>query len=160
MGKRGPAKTPTETLKLRGSWRADVRKNEPQPEKGRPRCPKWLRPMAKRYWKRLVPQLDEMGILTLIDGNALARYCQVMAKWREAEEFLASHGDLYPVKDEAGNVVRFKQYPQVSTAMKLADQALRLEQQFGLTPSARAGLDAPIKPKDTDGKSRFFPSAG
>ena len=160
MGKRGPAATPTETLKLRGSWRADVRKNEPQPEKGRPKCPKWLRPKAKMYWKRLVPQLDDMGILTLVDGNALARYCQTMAKWREAEEFLASHGELYPVKDEGGNVLRFKQYPQVSTAIKLADQALRLEQQFGLTPAARAGLDAPAKPKDTDGKSRYFPTAG
>jgi phage terminase small subunit len=75
MGRRGPAPTPTPLLKLRGSTlitkkreRAEVKGPE-----GRPDCPDWLKDDARAAWDYLVPQLETMGILTRIDGNALSR---------------------------------------------------------------------------------------
>ena len=47
MGKRGPGKTPTAILKLRGSGLVPSRKGEPKPKKERPRCPLWIRRKAR-----------------------------------------------------------------------------------------------------------------
>ena len=65
MGRRGPPPTPTPMLKLRGSWRADVNRAEPQPEMGKPKCPDWIDVYAKAAWKQLVPQLEQMGVLKM-----------------------------------------------------------------------------------------------
>ena len=143
MGTRGPPPTPTNILDMRGSWRAKRNPAEPQPERGRPRCPRWLDDTAKTAWKRLVPQLDRMGVLTRVDANALARYCRLWSRWRQAEEFLQQRGDSFLVRDGAGNVKGVKAYPQVRMANQLAEQLLRLENHFGLTPAARARLAAP-----------------
>ena len=141
MGKRGPPKTPTAELKLRGSWRANDRVNEPVFDDGVPECPDWLRPEAREVWERLVPKLARVpGLLKAVDENALARYCQTRAKWRECEDFLAKHGDVYAAKDRRGKVTGFVQHPQVNTAIKLDAALFAMEKQFGLTPSARAGL--------------------
>ena len=140
MGKRGPAPTPTKILEVRGSWRAGARQDEPQPEAKRPVCPAWLMPEAKRAWRELAPQLDRMGVLGKCDRNALARYCQTWAKWRAAEEWIMEHGDHVVVRDKDGRATGIVEPPQVGRTIRLADQLLRLEQHFGLTPSARAGL--------------------
>ena len=145
MGRRGPAPTPTAMLKLRGSWRAKTREGEPQPPPGRPKCPQWLDDDAKKVWRQLVPQLDEMGVLTKVDANALARYCRLWSRWRQAEAFIDRHGEVYPLKDEHGKVRYFQQFPQVSIANKLAQQLTRLEQEFGMTPSARSQIDVEVR---------------
>lgn len=41
--------------------------------------------------------LQSMGVLTRIDGAALARYCQYWARWKKAELFIQKHGDSYPL---------------------------------------------------------------
>ena len=140
MGRRGPVKIPTKILSMRGSPLAKRRMEEPEGEPGRPTCPAWLSKEAKRAWRELLPMIDGMGILSRTDRNALARYCQTWAKWRLAEEWMMKHGDHIAVQDSTGKVVEIKEPPQVVRAIRLADQLLRLEQQFGLTPSARAGL--------------------
>ena len=76
MGERGAAPLPRRVLEMRGSWRAKARGREPEPERRRPRCPRWLRPEAKKAWKRLIPQIERMGILATCDENMLGQYCQ------------------------------------------------------------------------------------
>src|SRR5438552_1152817 len=107
MGRRGPRPTPTEILKLRGSTLVTERrvKSEAKGPPGKPTCPSWLDANAKGAWRQLVPMLEEMGVLTRIDGNALTRYCRMWSRWRKAEEFLESKGEVYPIKDEQGNQV-------------------------------------------------------
>ena len=161
----GPVPTPTRVLEMRGSWRAKGREAEPPALPTRPACPQWLRPEAKRAWKVLAKQLEAMGILGEQDRNALARYCQTYAKWRAAEEFLQESGDVFVMRGKPetkgrklGPVIGVKEYPQVQTAIRLGDQLLKLEREFGLTPSARAGLAAPKQADDAEnrGKERFF----
>ena len=158
MGVRGPAKTPVKLLKMRGSALPASREDEPEPSRERPRCPTWLRLEAKRIWRRLIPQIEAMGILGQCDRLVLARYCQAFAKWMEAEEFLAKNGDMYAVRDKNGSVTDFRQYPQVNTAIRLSDHLLRIEKEFGLTAAARANLVRPKAkdPHENRGKGRFF----
>lgn len=160
MGRRGPAPTPSKILEVRGSRMYRHSKDEPKPQKGRPRCPAYLKGNAKTEWKRLVEMLDNMGILTKVDGNALARYCRLWQRWRRAEEFIEEHGDQYPVKDKEGNVLSFRLFPSARVASMLAVELRRLECEFGLTPSSRTRISedaskaggAAVEPH----KSRFF----
>jgi P27 family predicted phage terminase small subunit len=157
MGTRGPPPTPTNILRRRGSWRGN-RPDEPKGPRGRPRCPKWLDDEAKAAWRRVVPRLAAMGVLSLIDGHALVRYCCLWSRWRKAEQFLQGQGEVYLDKDESGRVRGVRPYPQVKIAAQLSEQLLRIEAQFGLTPSARTRLVAPAAPEipDAEDKRRFL----
>ncbi len=99
-----------------------------------------------------------MGVLTRVDGNALARYCRLWSRWRKAESFIEEKGEMYPLRDDKGGVKCFMQWPQVAIANKLAQQLTRLEQEFGMTPSARARLQVASSDMGVTGnaKSRFF----
>lgn len=151
---------PTEVLRRRGSWRAGVNKQEPKPERGAPRCPRWLDPEAKRLWRSIVPLLVQTGILTKVDGQALARYCQTWSRWRKAEQFIQQYGETYPMKDDAGRVKLFLPFPQVSIAGRLSQQLTRLEQELGLTPSARTRIRTePVRTGDpvrNELREKFF----
>jgi P27 family predicted phage terminase small subunit len=155
MGRRGPPKTPTAALQARGSWRAEERKDAEMPD-GIPDAPPHLKGPARELWFRLLPLLTTARILRQTDGQALARYCTLWQRWRECEEFVDKVGMVRYVKDETGSVVDVIQYPQVATSMRLAEALTRLEDRFGLNPSARASVgSADAKPPAT-GKDRFF----
>lgn len=140
MGLRGPRPLPSKLLENHGSWRAKIVRDEPLPPKRRPSCPAWLDPEAKKVWRETVANLELMKVLTIVDRNALARYCQTCARWKKMEEFIQKFGETYPLKDEKGQVRCFVQWPQVAIAHKLATALGRLEQEFGLTPSARTRI--------------------
>lgn len=157
MGLRGPAPEPTAVLRLRGSRRADSRKDEPQPPKERPRKPAWMPDRAKRVWDRLVPILDEMGLLSTADAAAIERYCVSLVRWRECEDLIAREGMTYTIVTEKGGEYT-QQRPEVGIASKLATTLLQLEREFGLTPSARARLVSPggDKGQDKDAVEKYF----
>ena len=159
MGRRGPAPTPTEILKLRGSTLVTKRRDQSEPKapKGKPRCPDWLDKDAKTMWRHLVPLLDAMGVLTRLDGNALARYCRLWSRWRKAEAFIDKNGEMFPIRQDNGQVKYFGQWPQVAIAHKLALQLTRLEQELGMTPAARTRVQVsqPAQ-RQTSDKSHYF----
>jgi P27 family predicted phage terminase small subunit len=169
VGKRGPKPTPTAILNARGSWRGKKNKDEPVMDATAPQCPDWLDAQAKAYWAEIAPMLSEGKVLRRIDRAALARYCQLLARWRRCEEFIAKHGDTYPIKDDAGHVKGVKEFPQVRRASDLSAQLCRLEAEFGMTPSSRSrvvaaagGGTGAAKGGSNEGeaqkpKSRFFP---
>lgn len=121
----------------RGKGRRPINENEPVPPRAKIKCPTWLLPEAKKEWKRLASALEAMGVLTMVDTQAFAGYCQAYARWKEAEEFITQHGSIF--KTPSGYV---QQMPQVS----ISQQNLKLMQsfgaEFGLTPSTRARIVA------------------
>jgi P27 family predicted phage terminase small subunit len=133
-------------------------KKEVKPPDEPPACPDWLDDDARAAWTELSPMLQNMGILTRIDGNALSRYCHLWARWRNAEQFIKDRGEMYPLKDDAGQVKCFQQWPQVAIAHKLAHLLGRLEAEFGMTPSARSRiqLNQAAEPEPNRGKSQYF----
>lgn len=149
MGSRGPKPTPTAILKKRGSWRADVNPDEPQVEPGEPPQPKWLSQGGKKAWTELVPLLLGAGVLTPADGHALARYCELRVRWESLNAHITQHGETYASGDDV------KSWPQVRHLATVTDQLLRLEQSFGLTPSARSRVNTTTTQKKS-GKEDFF----
>ena len=131
----GPKKTPTATLKKRGSWRADSRRGEPAPDPSIPKKPDWVkRDQGIVYWNRAVKLLSGMGVLTSIDGWALGMYCVYLHLW---------------VKEMSGKV---RSEPDLE---RYANQIHKGEKAFGLTPADRAGLVVEPKPVD-EGKAKYF----
>src|SRR5579862_7191508 len=85
--------------------------------------------------------MQEMGILTRADSYALARFCQLYARWVRAEKFIQKYGTSYPLKDGNGKVKCFAPFPEVAMAQKLSASLTKLERELGLTPAARARLN-------------------
>ena len=159
MGRRGPAPTPTAVLKLRGSTLVSKRRlaQEARGPAGTPDLPEWLDEEARKMWGQLLPILEVMGVLTRIDGNALARYCRLWSRWRKAEAYLEQRGEMYPLKDDQGRVKCVQAWPQVAIAARLAQQLTRLEQEFGMTPSARSRIQVSgSAPASYARKGRYF----
>jgi phage terminase small subunit len=97
MGLRGPQPTPTAILKARGSWRADIRTNEPSMEPGVPECPRKLTKAQLAWWDRTVAIMLRMKTLTLAHGEALSRYCvfaDEFDKCRDVDERIKVNREL------------------------------------------------------------------
>jgi len=150
MGRRGPPPKPVALHELHGNPGKRPLKGKPKPPVEAPSCPKSLSPAARKVWKRIVPQLKMMGVLAAVDRDALVAYCRTYARWEAAEDFLEKHGEVYPIRDEAGRVRYMQQFPQVAIARNLLQTLRAYQQEFGLTPSARSRIDiTPPRPKSS-----------
>ena len=153
MGKRGPKPTPTSVLKARGSWRAKTRTDEPKPPTATPSCPKGLGPHARSVWKWLSEQLAAMQLLSTAEAKTMERYCVISELHHLTLREIKKHGQMVTLHDSNGNVVQAMKNPLLGERARLSAELLRIEQQFGLTPSARVGLkvNAP-SPANAGGK--------
>lgn len=143
MSRPGPAPKPSHLKVMQGTYRPDrAPKNEPKPEPSTPSCPTWLHAEAKREWRRIVPHLEQLGLLAQIDRAALAAYCQLYARWWEAEREIKVHG-LTQIT-ETGYVA---QRPEVGISANALKQMRAYLAEFGLTPSSRSRIDLPSAPK-------------
>lgn len=165
MGKSGPCPIPTPVLKVRGSWRANTRKNEPVPETGRPRQPAGMPVPVAKVWHALLDKIEKMpGVLATCDGAQLERYCYDAVLWHDARLAMlklqgAAAGDLLTVEIGNGSEAfdgLFKKSMKLDAALK------QVEREFHLTPSARArvgmmnALGDAVKTDGKKGKARFF----
>ena len=139
MAQRGRKPKPTAVKVLEGNpGKRELNMYEPIPKKGAmPKCPDWLEDEAKEEWKRLAKNLYELGLLTDLDVQAFASYCQAYARWREAEEFISQHGAI--VKTKSGY---WQQVPQVAIAHQNQKMMMQAAAEFGLTPSSRSRIVA------------------
>ena len=144
----GPKPKPTNLKILEGNpGKRSFNLNEPKPISIAPECPDWLLDEAKKEWKRLAPELERLGLLTILDMAAFAGYCQSYAKFKAAEEFVKKHGTTYriPKKNKAGKVISvyMAPYPEVAIARHSLKQIRMFAQEFGLTPSSRGRIYLP-----------------
>ena len=141
MAQGGRKPKPTALKELEGNpGKRQLNSNEPKPKAKAPSCPKWLDDDAKKEWRRLSKQMEQMGILTEIDMAAFAGYCQAYSRWKAAEEFISKHGSI--VKTPSGY---WQQVPQVSIAQQYLKQMQKFCEQFGLTPASRSRIVADTK---------------
>lgn len=138
MAQRGRKPKPTAVKELEGNpGKRALNEFEPKPKKKAPKCPTWLDSEAKKEWRRVAKQLEELGVLTEVDMAAFAGYCEAYARWKEAEEFISKHGTI--VKTPSGY---WQQVPQVSIAQTYLKIMIKFCEQFGLTPSSRSRIVA------------------
>jgi P27 family predicted phage terminase small subunit len=110
-----------------------------------PEPPEVIQGAALAEWHRITPLLHGAGLLTVIDGSALAAYCQSYATWVEAQEEIR----------RSGTVIRsLHNQPMVSPYLKVANVAwqqwTRMLTEFGMSPSSRSRVKVPETPPATD----------
>ncbi len=152
---RGPPPKPTRLKILEGNpGRRPISDREPAPKAATPALPAWLSKEAKAEWKRIVPELRRLGLLTLVDRAALAAYCQAYAELASLTQLLDEEGRVLDVDvfDKAGAVTGSKK--QAHPAARLQRDAFgRVKQfvtEFGLTPASRTRVRAPEPERDAD----------
>jgi P27 family predicted phage terminase small subunit len=153
----GRKPVPTNLKILKGNpGKRPLNKNEPKPELGAPGCPTWLSIEAKAEWRRIVPKLDKLGLLTKVDRAALAVYCEMWATFVYAQRLVHQHGIIILKKtmeaETADGTVIIYQHPVKNPALQVSrDAADKIRQfcaEFGLTPSARGRLELPEADED------------
>lgn len=103
-----------------------------------PKPPKTLDAAAKARWRAVVPSLVRRGA---VDIDTLATYCQVWARWRAAEQGIASSGQL--VRNEKGRAVGS---PLLPIANQAGSQVRALERQLGISSGEMAAASTDPAP--------------
>ena len=153
MGRRGPAKQPTKLRLMRGDpSKVGKNKKEAQPASG---CqpPEFVTGDALAIWNQIAPVLLSAHMITKADAYALGRYCKNLALYITASAAAEKNKGLQ--QNRFGDAAPSA---EAKLMLQLDGQLLRMEQQFGMTPSARAGIT--IAPdKDSDPLGEFLKKA-
>lgn len=159
---RGRKPLPSHLKLVQGNrGKRQIRPESIKVEPSLPMPPPHLCDEAKVEWGRVASTLYALRLLSEADIAALAAYCQAWATFKRATEALEvmSKGDPLTkgllIKTTNGNAI---QNPLLGIANKAAADMVRFAAEFGMTPSARARINAP-KGEETqsqDTVERFF----
>lgn len=148
MGRRGPPPTPTALKILRGNpGRRPLNPNEPQPERASPTCPEWMPPAGRTEWERIVPELDRLNMLTLLDIGMLEGLCNAYARAIRADKEVEERGITFTT--DKGFVVK---NPAVGVGDAAWDRYKKFCAEFGLTPASRSRIQVKPPEKPTSDK--------
>jgi P27 family predicted phage terminase small subunit len=140
-GSGGRNRKPTALKTVRGNpGKRKINKREPKPLIGAPAMPEHLSKLAKHAWRRLVPILLSMKVLTIADGDALAGYCTSIEQWILASAAISKYGILIAELDAFTGPGSVKPNPAVRVRSDALRHMRSFENEFGLTPASRSKL--------------------
>ena len=134
MGGRGPAPTPRVIDVARGNpgkKKLKTRRDPVLPGASLANPPAWLVPLALDEWRRIAGCIPDQ-LVSGVDLQALAGYCDAYAEWREAAEAVGREGMLTTTP---GGHVQPSPYTTIRRNARAA--MLRLAQDLGFTPASR-----------------------
>lgn len=152
-GRSGRRPLPDEVKKANGTYREDVRAENPivfpikelEP-------PDFVKAdtYALAEWNRIVPLLNNVRILTDADLSALSGYC-ITCSLATRAAIEVTNGELL-VATQMG----MKANPAIKIAADARAQCLRFAIEFGLTPAARTRIPSQKTDKPEDPAADFF----
>jgi len=142
--------TPTYLKIVRGNpGKRPINRAEPPAPPAIPEPPAWLCAAALVEWERHAPRFKDSGILSHLDRDAFANYCQALGRLAEAEGELAKSGLTYTTP--SGFV---RPSPWLKIIHETVNVITRLQVEFGLTPSARSRIK--VESKEIDEFDRYL----
>jgi len=136
---RGRKPTPTHLKLITGNpGKRAINTSEAAPRKKMPKCPDHLGGAAKAEWKSMAKKLSKYGLLSEIDGAALAGYCDAYGRWAEASLQLLKFGMIMK-----GSKSPLIQSPYLVIVNRALDQMKAFLVEFGMTPSSRSRITVP-----------------
>ena len=99
----------------------------------RPDPPEHLDEIARAHWFKIIPELEAMGTLAIIDAGSLEALCQAYSNMTRAAKDLKKLDNLF-YKTPNGSL---QQIPQIGIFNKSAALYKAYAAEFGLTPSSR-----------------------
>lgn len=147
----GPVPKPTVLKLLEGNpGKRRLNLDEPRPSMDGIECPTWLDRAAKKEWRRLVPELERLGLLTMVDLADLAGYCQAWAEVRALTIYLRKHGRT--VETATGYPVG---RPEIKSLENAWGRVKGFAAEFGFSPSSRSRVRGEPK-KEADPFDSFL----
>lgn len=152
MGLREPAPKPTALRIAEGNLgKRPLNILEPRPRQIIPACPKHLDAEGRLAWRRLVPVLERMRVLTEADGIVLANLCDSYSTMVQAQKKLRETGML--LRTPSGYV---QQNPLISIVSSSMESVNKLAREFGLTPASRSRIYSEPPEDDMDPIERLL----
>jgi P27 family predicted phage terminase small subunit len=140
-------KKPTKIIQLTGNAGhrpKDSFADEPHPEISLPKPPTWLGRIGKREWRRVAPQLYELGLLSDLDIGVLATYCHNYEILQEGSKAIKAAGGIAAYLEDKNS-----QTAPLITVMRTAqDKILQCSTHFGMSPSTRSRMN--VKPPERE----------
>ena len=134
--------------------KANQQKLKPKADKIKP--PSWLDDRAKKEFRRIVKELQELDLLTNIDIDMLAAYCDAYSQYVECTKVIREEGLMVEYTNKAAETNKVP-HPLLTKKKQLFDQMKAIALEFGLTPSARAKLALPKEePKEETKFEKMF----
>lgn len=159
----GPAPKPTALKKLAGNpGKRALNSSEPQPERVVPAMPRGLPKRAQRFWKSHAGKLDNLGLLTAVDGPAFTMMALHYAVALEALEIIqqglvvADGEDGTPGSVVMGGLMAvdengaMRKHPLLQVWRENSTAFRQYAMQFGLTPASRGRLSIPEPTPEDD----------
>lgn len=134
MGTRGPKKTPTAILKVRGSWLVNDRKDEPELTCEPVPCPAWVSPAGQMHWEEISQILDGMGLLARPFSVSMGLFVNCLGEYIALVEECRTIPRTY--QTEKGVVAS----PEHKQLWDVWQKLLSICREFGLTPSSIASV--------------------
>lgn len=101
------------------------------------RAPVWLRDnVAKKEWKRLLVQFDELGFLTNLDYNNLGAYCNAYSYYVESTEKMKSESLTVTYVNKRGQANTVEN-PLIRIQLKYSEEMKKYSSLLGLTIDSR-----------------------
>ncbi len=94
----------------------------------------WLDPVAKKFWRQILPKLDSLSVLHAVDRAALEMLCATYSQWVTARQ---AAGTEFAVQSAAGTA---KKNPAHTIAATAQNHFFRCLDLFALSPAARVRL--------------------
>ncbi|WP_447879936.1 phage terminase small subunit P27 family [Serratia fonticola] len=139
----GPPRTPTHLRLVKGNpSKRPINKDEPKPTSGVPPTPKHFNKQEKYWFKRLGDQLDEIGVITVLDGMALELLVGAYVEWRKHRDVIDQEGDSYKTTTSTGDMI-IRAHPQVAMMDKAANRVAKMMAEFGMSPASRSKVGSP-----------------
>ena len=102
-------------------------------------------------WERIVPALDNAGVLKDVDIMAIAGYCEHFSRWDIATKEIHKKG--YIVKSPSGYPMN---NPYIGIANKSFEAMMKVMSEFGMTASSRAKISISEAPESADPFEKFL----
>jgi P27 family predicted phage terminase small subunit len=125
MGERGPLPNPN-------AIRRNKREVNGTIPAARPSMPRGLSGEAKAEWRRVVPEIERMGVLAAVDRATIIRYVMARAEWVELNDLISRTGRL--TRGSSGDLER---NPLWALRQDVERTLLELARQLALTPASR-----------------------
>ena len=100
--------------------------------------------MGRRAWRALCEALEALGILSTVDAQALQIYCECYSGYREALEKVREFGMVLNIDGKP------RRNPYMAEVHQHRAEIMRMQSEFGLTPSSRSRLVVPGADKPLD----------
>ena len=122
-----------------------------KPKSDRVKPPTWLGKQGKKEFRRIVKELEHIDLVTNLDVDMLACYCDAYEGYQECTKIIKEEGLMVEYTNKAAETNKVP-HPLLTKKRQLFDQMKSIANDLGLTITSRAKLAIPKgeekKPKD------------